>query len=279
MRISSSTGHLTLAEFTSGDDFTSRWNAVDVLAVPAASNDRYIAGFASSDRAIELALRLRYQVFNVELDEGLASSVETGLDRDRFDVQMRHLVLLDSQTHDVVGTYRIQTVEQAQRGEGIYSAQEFDLAPLQSLFPETIELGRACVAIEHRNFRAMIAMWLGIGAFMNAYKQRYLFGCCSLTTQDPDDGWRALKTLRKNECLHGDYFVPATAEYSCGLPEREQAPDLGDPIRLPKLFRTYLRLGAKVVSEPAIDRDFGTVDFLVLLDGREVALSRLDVLV
>ena len=55
-------------------------------------------------------------------------------------------------------------------------------------------------------------------------------------------------------------------------------PKLGPALKLPKLFRTYLRLGALVVSEPAIDREFGTVDFLILMDGKEVALSRLDVI-
>ena len=56
------------------------------------------------------------------------------------------------------------------------------------------------------------------------------------------------------------------------------APDLGNAIPLPKLFRAYMSLGAQVISEPALDREFGTVDFLVMLDGHWVALSKLDVL-
>ena len=54
---------------------------------------------------------------------------------------------------------------------------------------------------------------------------------------------------------------------------RTATPDLGryDPIKLPKLFRTYLRYGSKVCSPPAIDREFGTIDFLVLLDTHELS--------
>ena len=48
--------------------------------------------------------------------------------------------------------------------------------------------------------------------------------------------------------------------------------------KLPKLFRTYIRLGTKVISEPAIDLEFGTVDFLVLQDGKKFTFSQLDVL-
>jgi putative hemolysin len=37
-------------------------------------------------------------------------------------------------------------------------------------------------------------------------------------------------------------------------------------MELPQLFETYLRFGGKACSEPALDRRFGTIDFLVLLD-------------
>jgi putative hemolysin len=37
-------------------------------------------------------------------------------------------------------------------------------------------------------------------------------------------------------------------------------------VRAPKLLRAYLTIGAKICCEPAIDRDFKTIDFLTLLD-------------
>ena len=39
---------------------------------------------------------------------------------------------------------------------------------------------------------------------------------------------------------------------------------------LPPLFDGYLALGAKVCGAPATDHDFGTTDFLVLLDVHEL---------
>ncbi len=268
----------TRAPFTGVADFDRARETIDILELPSQPGDRYIAGFATSARSVEAAQRLRFEVFNLELDEGLASSVSTGLDRDEFDAQMTHLVLLDRESGRVVGTYRMQSTEQARRARGIYAAIEYELGVLEPHLDAAAELGRACLAADHRNFRAMIAMWLGIGVFMNAYNLRFVFGCCSLTTQDPDDGWRAMRVLREGKCLHPEILVRAKAHSSCGPPEREFAADLGPAIKLPKLFRTYLRLGSEVVSEPAIDRDFGTVDFLILLDGKKVALSRLDVL-
>ena len=39
-----------------------------------------------------------------------------------------------------------------------------------------------------------------------------------------------------------------------------------EEIQLPPLFKVYLDMGARVCSEPAIDREFGVIDFLIVLD-------------
>ncbi len=254
------------------------WNTCDIAVFPLKGRDDYRVGVVRSDRALEDVLRLRYEIFNLELGEGFSQSFLTGLDCDAFDTQMTHLVLMHASTPRIVGTYRLQTVNHALATGGLYCAQEFDVAPLEPYYNLAVESGRACIAKDHRSFAAVLTLWLGIGAFMNLYQQRYVFGCCSLTTRDPDDGWRAMKTILTKDYLHPQIRIKATPKCSCGQPERLHDPDLGPGIALPKLFRVYMSLGAKVISEPAIDHDFGTVDFLVLLDGYQVALSGLDVL-
>jgi putative hemolysin len=37
-------------------------------------------------------------------------------------------------------------------------------------------------------------------------------------------------------------------------------------VKIPKLLRAYLTLGAKICGPPALDRQFKTIDFLTLLD-------------
>lgn len=277
MPIRSTDTRMSVAPFQGAEDFEQRRGNADVLVLPPYQTAKYLAGFANSDRCIEAAQRLRYEVFNVELDEGLAGSAVTGLDRDEFDDQMTHVVLLDQDSGSVVGTYRIQTVRHGLERGGIYSALEYDLTDFAPYFDRAVETGRASLAKDHRTFPALVSLLLGIGAYMNAYGQKYVFGCCSLTTQDPDDGWRAMKTIREQGFLHEDLLLPARPVATCGDPSREFDPEIGAAIRLPKLFRTYMRLGAKVISGPAIDRDFGTVDFLILMDGHQVQFSPLDV--
>jgi nucleoside-diphosphate-sugar epimerase len=40
----------------------------------------------------------------------------------------------------------------------------------------------------------------------------------------------------------------------------------GQRPRLPRLFRAYLEISARLCGLPAIDREFGTIDFLTLVD-------------
>lgn len=269
-------GGLRLGTLTSGEQLHRPPPDVDLLTVPSLRKGGYVAGFAVSTPALEAAQRLRYEVFNIELGEGLPDSHLTGLDQDRFDRHMSHLVIFEEGTGRAVGTYRLQTMNHAlSHPEGIYSAQEYDLSLLGDRLQLSVECGRACIALGHRTFTTVLMLWTGIGVFMKNFRQRYVFGCCSLTTTDPDDGWRAMKSLRAMGSLRGDLMLPAMPEYTCGSRQREFAPDLGPPLPLPKLFSAYMRLGCKVVSEPALDRDFQTVDFLVFLDSLEVNLSPL----
>ena len=91
---------------------------------------KYLVRFARTLEEIEAALKLRFEIFNLELGEGLASSFQTGRDRDQFDATCHHLIVLDKETDRVVGTYRLQTLEMVGSAERFYSSGEFDLTRL-----------------------------------------------------------------------------------------------------------------------------------------------------
>jgi putative hemolysin len=248
----------------------------DILTTPELSEGRYIGGFAVSPMCVEAAQRLRFQVFNVELGEGLPESWVSGLDQDIFDPHMTHIVVIEAATGRMVGTYRLQSWEAAEKAVGLYSAQEFDLDPLQRLAPEAVEMGRACIDADHRTVAVIMRLWTCIALYMRTYRRRYLFGCCSLNTTDADDGWRAMKSVRRSGLLHHDLLLRPKPEYACGHPSRENDPELGSGIPLPKLYRTYGRLGARIISLPALDRQFSTVDFLMLIDVSTVRMSAIN---
>ena len=230
---------------------------------------RYVVRFARTREEIDAALRLRFEVFNLELGEGLAGSFATGRDADEFDEVCHHLIVVDANDDRVVGTYRCQTGETA-AARGFYSAGEFDLSRLPaSVLLDAVELGRACVAQPHRNMHVLFLLWKGLAAYVAASRKRYLFGCCSLTSQDEAEGRRTFEFLKQHGHLHPAFRVTPRAGLECRGDSLMTNAAAG--VRIPKLFNTYLRFGARVCGPPAIDRLFKTIDFFVLFDVQEMA--------
>lgn len=222
----------------------------------------------------EAACRLRFKVFNIELGEGLESSYETGLDTDRFDAVCEHLLVEDKSTRRIVGTYRLQSGVTAARHLGYYSEQEFCLAPYEPLRPGILELGRASIDREHRTPQVLTLLWRGIAQYANDMGLRYLMGCSSLNSQNPVEGWQLYGQLQ-NFRVSPEFETLPTPAYACPTEhEGIHADDsTGATIKVPKLLRTYLAIGARIAAPPAWDRDFGTIDFLTLLDLKQLSAA------
>ncbi|MEL6822421.1 MAG: GNAT family N-acyltransferase, partial [Calditrichota bacterium] len=219
---------------------------------------------------LDAALKLRFDVFNLELGEGLDSSFDTMRDRDKYDAQCHHLIVVENATAEVIGTYRMQSFDMANSGIGFYSSDEFKLQDMPySILKNAVEVGRACISSSHRNGRVLFLLWKGLALYMLHTQKRYLFGCCSLTSQDPIEGQSILRFLKERKYLHNDFMLSGQPDYFC--PNVDEAALIPiDNIRLPRLFRTYLNYGAKACSNPVIDRQFKTIDFLVMLDIEEL---------
>ena len=215
---------------------------------------------ASSAADLRAAQTLRFLVFNVELQEGLAHSFATCLDADEFDPLCDHLLVEEVCTGAIVGTYRVQSGHQALSGRGYYSAREFQLEPFEPMRGQMLELGRACIHRDHRSFKVLSLLWHGIAAYAREHETRYLFGCSSLTSQDCSVGAATWQSLAGHVTPPSLRIEPVPA-FACALAHvASKAP------KVPKLLAAYLSLGAQVCGPPAIDRDFGTIDFLTLVD-------------
>ena len=225
---------------------------------------RYTLSFARTDQELDAVLRLRFEVFNLELGEGLDSSYASGRDEDPFDAVCHHLIIRDRTTGDAVGSYRMQTAEMATRNLGFYSDTEYEISDLPSaVLSESMEIGRACVAQAHRSIRVLFLLWKGLGVYSSVNDKRYLFGCSSVKTQDPEVALGLHAYLRQEDHLHPEIRVRTRSGFECP-PQR--APIDPNSEHLPDLFRIYLHHGAKVCSPPAVDRQFKTIDFLMLFD-------------
>lgn len=277
----------------------------DALPPHAVAGRAYDARFARSAAELHAAQRLRFDVFNLELGEGLASSFDSGLDRDDYDDGCHHLLVTPSGApEEIVGTYRMQTSAMARDHIGFYSGSEFDLSALPpAMLDNAVELGRACIAAPHRHTQVLMLLWRAIAQYLTFNDKHFLFGCCSVSTQDEELGWRIYQQLRLRGAVDERYQVVPHAGYALREPidARDHAasstaaaaaktqpadanPDAISPadaraaeedeVVLPPLMRLYLRYGGRVCGAPAIDRRFGTIDFLVLFDVASLSEER-----
>lgn len=234
-------------------------------AIPAGSlrAGRYSLRFAQSLADLKSVQRLRFEVFNLELDEGLDSAYATGLDEDDLDESCHHLMVIHHQSGEVVGTYRLMIEPMASARGGFYSETEYSFnAATAEMKSWGVEVGRACVAKPHRNGRVIHLLWRGLARYLSWNDKRFLFGCCSVATLDPTIGERMYADLRRDGHLHPNIALEPLP--ALRVPAETVASE--DAIARPPLFESYLALGAQVCSRPAIDRAFKVIDFLVLLD-------------
>jgi putative hemolysin len=225
----------------------------------------YEIRFARNAKDLDAIFKLRFEVFNLELGEGLDASFESRRDIDEFDPVCHHLMVVEIGTGRVVGSYRLQTGEMASTHRGFYSDVEFDLTALPSeVLESSVELGRACIARGHRSLRVLFLLWKGLTLYSTTNRRRYLFGCGSLTSQDPAEGKALRDHFEAEGLMHPTVRVAPRPGWECYSKGFEAPPGRrADP---PPLLKAYLRYGARICGEPALDRHFKTIDYFVLFD-------------
>ena len=200
-------------------------------------------------------------------------------DVDRFDAICDHLVVVRSGTHDerdpirlfdgdLVGTYRLLRQEVAERHGGFYSAGEFDIAPLLARHAglRFLELGRSCVLRPYRTKPVVELLWQGIWDYVRLHRMDVMFGCASLEGTDPDVHAETLGFLAQSAPAPEAWRVRALPGHAVAM-DRSRGPV--DPRaalrRLPPLIKGYLRLGCFIGEGAVIDRQFNTIDVLIVL--------------
>ncbi len=230
-------------------------------------NHHYNITIAQSEEDVEAALRLRFNVFSRELDRNFKFG--KGIDRDEYDAQCHHLIVKENSTGEVIGTYRLQTRERAEKGIGFYTSKRFKLEVLpDEVLDEAVEVGRACIHEEHRNGRVLFLLWKGLAGYLEYYKKRYLFGYSALQTTNLNVAISTYNYLLEKEYVSRDYRVPVREEYTC-KPDADQGEE--GVLDIPPLFKNYLDVGTRICSLPAHDKELNLLHFMILLDVEKIS--------
>lgn len=232
----------------------------------------FAIAIADNDAERELAWRIRHDVFLAEM-QGCPRA--DGLERDDFDDEYDHVVVTIAATGEPVGTCRLVSSSSTGR---FYSATEFAIERFLQLPGTKIELGRVCLCPAWRNNLALAAVGRAIGWYAQAHQAAWIFGCTSISTVEP----RMAGLLNRHFAALGacdvDLGIIPLAEHRLTDLRMDEPPDQQrlDALISP-LMRLYLKSGAKLGCEPALDRDFGCLDFFTMVDltlHRKSILSR-----
>jgi putative hemolysin len=149
------------------------------------------------------------------------------------------------------------------------------LAPYEPLRAGILELGRASIDRDHRTPEVLTLLWRGIAQYATSMGLRTLIGCSSLNSKDPAEGWQMYSQLEQYRVSPEFETVP-TASRACPTEQeghgaqpparQEMRTHTYTSVKIPRLLKTYLAIGARIAAPPAWDREFGTIDFLTLLD-------------
>ncbi|GIX42341.1 MAG: hemolysin [Leptospiraceae bacterium] len=229
---------------------------------------------AEDQYELEQTLALRYEVFNKELGEGLPESHDTKKDRDEYDLYCDHLIVVDNANDKkIVGTYRILRSSIAKRYIGFYSETEFDLSKIYELKDEAAEIGRSCVHPDYRDGSVITLLWAGLAWYIQNYKVRYLMGCGSFHTNNPEIISEAYAYFREKNYLVEEQLriSPLPHKRLEGFDPEYQISDLREAMKnIPPLIIGYLRVGSLIGGEPAYDDVFGTSDFFIFFDSTRI---------
>ena len=236
---------------------------------------QFLVKLAENHEEVEKAQRLRYEIFNIEQGRGLETAEKFGIDFDEYDEYCLHLLVMQKGSDRVIGTYRAHLGCVANSAKGFYSSREYHIEGLYRIAEKCVELGRTCVSPDYRTGAVVALLWSAISELLMRAKLRYMLGCVSLDETDPRIGWALYEYLLEKKSVSMDFKVAPRPGFVLKRPRENEIKKLLADKRalakhIPTIFKGYLRLGGYVCGEPALDREFGTIDFFILVDTSKI---------
>jgi putative hemolysin len=226
---------------------------------------RYLIKTADTPEEFLATVQLRTDVF---LKEFAGKSIEA-LDVDEIDALADFLIVKDTQSHEVLASYRLIC---SRFSHSFYSQGEFSLKDFLSSAGHKLELSRACIRADKRTSGIFLhLLWKGLAKYIQLSGASHLFGCSSLQSLRLPEIVSVYQALHQMNALSQDFAIKPRKGFRMvdvkGILEANPDPVYGSPeIDLPPLLMGYIKAGAQVHGAPAYDHDFRCLDLLTILD-------------
>lgn len=226
----------------------------------------FLIKLAESKEEYDGLYRLRY--FDLLLNYNVNNKNSEELDKDIYDDVCDHLIAIDINTSEVVGTYRLIKKSHLKDNLAFFTEAEFDLTPLKKY--ELLEVGRAVVKKEYRDGVVIGLLWSGVIRYAVENNMEFMIGTASFHGNDLTPYESVLSYLYKNHLspveirceVNKDSYVDMST-LNC-IDEEEIRKNT------PPLVKGYLRLGATIGNGAYIDKSFNSIDVLIVLKISEI---------
>ena len=222
---------------------------------------------AETREEIEKARNLRYAELGLLHNQDISFNEYV----DDTDFVFDHLIVVDNQSGDVVGTYRVGRREHLKQVGAFATESKFDVTSLKAAQGEIVELGRMAIHHEHRDGLVLRLLWKGLLEYCTHYKVKYLFGVVSLHTFQAEEAKNLLSYIYHNfVCTEFDLFAkPPVVEMNL-LPPEEIDMTLVRKEMHP-ILKGYMGMGCKFARNAHIDETmYKSVDVLIVMDWDQI---------
>ena len=222
---------------------------------------------AETREEIEKARHLRYTELIVPSNKEI--SFEESCDDTDFTYD--HLLVVEVDSGDVVGTYRLGTRAHLNKLHEFSIESKFDLTSLKAADGELLELTRMAIRSDYRDGVVIKLLWKGLFEYCIHYNVRYLFGVVYLPTLNPQEAKNFLSFVYHNHVSTDfDLFAKEPVVEMNLLPADKVDATLARKEMHP-ILKAYMSMGCKFARNAHLDEHlFKSVAVMIVIDVKDV---------
>lgn len=228
--------------------------------------DNFIIKLAETKEEKQGVFRLRYFDLLQFYNESYVN--ETEEDKDEYDEYCDHLIIIDKEKNEIVGTYRLIKSEHLTTLKNFLTEKEFNIDPLKKY--KILEVGRAVVKEEYRSGVIIMLLWKAVINYAIESNVDFMIGTASFQGVDPSlyadafsymgDKFLSPVDIRCEVNKHSCFPLQLKQEYSVLEAKRQ----------MPPLVKGYLNLGATIGNGVFADIPFNSLDVLIVLKIKDI---------
>ena len=233
---------------------------------------KFIIKTAETEQELLGVFHLRHNVF---YKERKGVSFESQLSIDEHDFHADHLIIVDKNDCKVKGSYRL--ISSKFKGyDHFCNWKYFDIHEfLYKKKKESgfVEMEWACTHKEIRSSQAIHFIWLGMAKYFREVFSRYMFGQVNVLNISAEEAACIYNTFIDEGVVDKTSLVVPTKEYTVSGMDKmllNIKSDQKSLMKISRLFKWYLKLGARVHGQPIFDPEFNSYGFFISVDFKNI---------